>query len=67
MSYSTFDYLHAAAYGTTEEVRSILERAITEKAFVILGTHSSNPDEFSPEKTEAILQMVFDMGTKPYL
>ena len=50
-----------------EEVRSILERAKSEKGFVIFGTHSSNLDEFSSEKTEAILQMVVEMGTKPYL
>lgn len=28
MSYSTFDFLHTAAYGTTEEVRSILDSGI---------------------------------------
>ena len=28
MSYSTFDFLHAAAYGTTEEVRRILDTGI---------------------------------------
>lgn len=47
------------------EVRSILERAKSDKAFVILGTHSSNYDEFSAEKTEAIFQMVVEMGFKP--
>ena len=47
------------------EVRSILERAKSDKAFVILGTHSSNPNEFSAEKTEAIFQMVIEMGFKP--
>lgn len=47
------------------EVRSILERAKSDKAFVILGTHSSNPNEFSAEKTEAIFQMVVEMGFKP--
>ena len=50
-----------------DEVRSILERAKSERGFVIFGTHSSNLDEFSSEKTEAILQMVVEMGTKPYL
>lgn len=48
------------------EVRSILERAKSDKAFVILGTHSSNPNEFSAEKTEEIFQMVVEMGVKPY-
>ncbi len=28
MSYSTFDFLHAAAYGTTEEVRGILDSGV---------------------------------------
>lgn len=48
-----------------DEVRSILERAKSDKAFVILGTHSSNSDEFSPEKTEAILRQLVEMGFKP--
>ena len=46
--------------------REILERAKAEKGFVIFGTHSSNPDEFSAEKTEAILRMAVEMGFKPY-
>lgn len=49
-----------------DEVRSILERAKAEKGFVIFGTHSSNPDEFSAEKTEAILRMVVEMDFKLY-
>ncbi len=44
----------------------ILERAKVEKGFIIFGTHSSNPDEFSAEKTETILQMAIDLGIKPY-
>ena len=28
MSYSAFELLHAAAYGTTEEVRSILDSGV---------------------------------------
>ena len=46
--------------------REIIERAKTEKGFIIFGTHSSNPDEFSAEKTEAILRMAVEMGFKPY-
>ncbi len=49
-----------------DEVRSILERAREEKGFVIFGTHSSNSDEFSAEKTEAILRMAVEMNFKPY-
>lgn len=43
-------------------VRHILEKAKDEKGFVVLGTHSSLVDEFSAEKTEAILKMGIDMG-----
>ena len=32
MSYSTFDFLHAAAYGTTEEVRGILDSGVDANA-----------------------------------
>lgn len=46
--------------------REILERAKTEKSFIIFGTHSSNPDEFSAEKTEFILRMAVEMGFIPY-
>lgn len=46
--------------------REILERAKTEKGFIIFGTHSSNPDEFSAEKTETILRMAVEMSFKPY-
>ncbi len=49
-----------------DEVRNILERAKAEKGFVIFGTHSSNPEEFSAEKTEAILRMTIEMDFKPY-
>lgn len=47
------------------EVRSILERAKSDKAFVILGTHSSNSDEFSAEKTEAVLRVALELNIKP--
>lgn len=40
-----------------EQVHKILERAKSERGFIIFGTHSSNADEFSAEKTEAILRM----------
>ena len=46
--------------------REILERSKDEKGFIIFGTHSSSPDEFSAEKTEAILRMAVEMGFKPY-
>lgn len=49
-----------------DEVRSLLERAEEEKGFVIFGTHSSNPNEFSAEKTEAILRMAVELGFKSY-
>lgn len=49
-----------------DEVRDILERTKADKGFIIFGTHSSNPDEFSAEKTEAILHLVVEMGVKPY-
>ena len=45
-----------------DEARRVLERAKDSKGFVVFGTHSSMPDEFSPEKTEAILRMAIDMG-----
>jgi Ca2+/Na+ antiporter len=48
------------------EVQSILERSIAEKGFVIFGTHSSNLDEFSAEKTETILRMAVEVGFKTY-
>ena len=44
----------------------ILERAKAEKGFIIFGTHSSNPYEFSADKTEKLLRMAVEMGFKPY-
>ena len=44
------------------EARRVLERAKEPKGFVVFGTHSSLVDEFSAEKTEAILRMAIDMG-----
>lgn len=49
-----------------DEVRSVLERAKADKGFIIFGTHSSNPEEFSEEKTEEILRMVVEMGYQAY-
>lgn len=40
----------------------ILDRAKAERGFIIFGTHSSNPNEFSAEKTEAILRMALKKG-----
>lgn len=44
-----------------KEMEDILRRAKERKAYVILGTHSSMPEEFSAEKTKAVLQMAIDM------
>ena len=45
-----------------DKVRHLLERAREKQAFVVLGTHSSQPNEFSYEKTKAVIGMAFDMG-----
>lgn len=45
-----------------DEARHVLERAKETKGFIVFGTHSSMVDEFSAEKTEAILRMAIDMG-----
>jgi len=47
-----------------KEVRNILERTYADRGFVVFGTHSSSPDEFSSEKTEAILRMAVELGFK---
>lgn len=44
------------------QVREILFRAKSEKGFVVFGTHSSNREEFSAQKTEAVLQMAVEIG-----
>jgi hypothetical protein len=46
------------------QVRDILECAKAENGFVIFGTHSSNPDEFSEDKIETVLRMAVEMGFK---
>ena len=48
------------------EVRNILKRVKDDKAFIIFGTHSSNPDEFSAEKTEAVLRLAIKMDFQSY-
>ncbi len=48
------------------QIRDVLKRAKAESAFVIFGTHSSNPEEFSADKIESILRMTVEMGFKPY-
>ena len=45
-----------------QKIQYILEKAKKRKMFVILGTHSSNPDEFSYEKTKSVLRMALNMG-----
>lgn len=45
-----------------EKTKIWLNKAKKRNLFVILGTHSSMPEEFSEEKTKAVLQMAIDMG-----
>jgi len=45
-------------------VRRVLRKAKDNNASVVLGTHSSILEEFSAEKTEAIMRMAIDMGFK---
>lgn len=44
------------------DTEDILRKAKKENGYVILGTHSSIPDEFSKEKTKAVIKMSLDMG-----
>lgn len=44
------------------EVNALLKKAKERRLFVIIGTHSSISDEFSTEKTKAVLQMAKDIG-----
>ncbi len=48
------------------EIREILECAKASRGFILLGTHSSDIDEFSVEKTESILSMIVEYGFKAY-
>ena len=43
-------------------MQKILLDAYNKKAFVILGTHSSIPEDFSVEKTKEILRIAKEMG-----
>lgn len=47
-----------------DETRGVLLRAKEKKGFVVFGTHSSIPDEFSAEKTEEILRIAHQIGLK---
>lgn len=49
-----------------KKTQVMLEKAKSRKMFVILGTHSSNPNEFSEDKTKAVLQMAKNMGYEFY-
>ena len=42
-------------------MESLLRKAKTRNEYIILGTHSSRPKEFSAEKTKAILQMAKEL------
>ena len=43
-------------------MRELLEKAYKRKAFVILSTHSSIPENFSIEKTQEVLRITKEMG-----
>ena len=45
-----------------KEMESLLRKAKKRKLFVIFGTHSSIQNEFSAEKTKAVLQMAKSLG-----
>ncbi len=49
-----------------DEVRNILELTKENKGFIIFGTHSSDPDEFSAEKVDTVLRMAVKMAFIPY-
>lgn len=49
------------------KTRSVLLRAKRNNGFVVFGTHSSLPDEFSAGKTEEILQMALQIGLKLFV
>lgn len=46
----------------TSKIRRLLQKAYDNNNFVIFGTHSSNPEEFSEEKTRKVLEMAKEMG-----
>lgn len=45
-----------------KSAEELLRKAKRQNAFVILGTHSSNPEEFSPENTRSILKLAKKMN-----
>ena len=47
-----------------KEMEELLVKAKTERGFVILGTHSSMPDEFSEDKTKIVLKQALNLGLK---
>lgn len=49
-----------------QKIQKKLEKAKKGNMFVIFGTHSSDLNEFSEEKTKAVLQMAKDMGYEFY-
>lgn len=49
-----------------KKMKVTLEKAKEREMFAILGTHSSNSDEFSEEKTKAVLVMAKNLGFEFY-
>ncbi len=47
-----------------EEIKNILIKAKNRSCYVIFGTHSSKHDEYSKEKTKAVLTMAKEVGFK---
>ena len=47
-----------------EEIEKILTKAKKRNCYIIFGTHSSKSEEFSKEKTKAVLRMAINMGFK---
>ena len=45
-----------------DEIESILRKAKKRNCYIIFGTHSSKTEEFSKEKTKAVLKMAINMG-----
>lgn len=45
-----------------KEIESWLKKAKLKSAFIILGTHSSNKEEFAPDKIKATLTMAKEIG-----
>ena len=48
----------------TKEVERFLVKAKKKRGFVILGTHSSMPNEFSEDKTKTVLKQALSLGYK---